>query len=248
VTRAELARLQDDVLRSLSDPFAAAVEGIGGADAEHLALAGRLARAKRFAKIEAVLPRTCGALGDDLDDVAQAFARECPAVSSRNRVNALAFYRFLQRRARRGAGFPPYLLEVAFCELALGAVVTERAGDGPDWTTIAASTAIRRPANVRLRVCAFDVRHLFETGDASPPAVARVRPHLAFVADPPRGDPRVVELPEGVFSLLRSLRRWTALPRATNRSTAATVAMLERSGLLEVRARSRSRAAGTSSR
>jgi hypothetical protein len=107
--RPEVLELQASVLRAMSEPGSLGKEArraLGAPVVERLARVASLAEAKRRAKVEAAMPRTCAALGKGFAALAREFAASHPARSSRNRVNALSFYRFLRRRARTGPALP----------------------------------------------------------------------------------------------------------------------------------------------
>ena len=97
--------------------------------------------------------------------------------------------------------------------------------------------AIRRAPGVRLRVCRFNVRSLFQADDAVPAPVEEACTHLAIVADPPSGDPRIIELSARMFRFLCSVRRWRALAEVGDEGTTVLLQQLERSGLVEIAGR-----------
>ena len=110
MTRTELLTLQASLLRALSAPSEHRPPGI---DPSRLELVGQLAHAKRLAKVEAVLPRTCRALGAALPALTREFALAHTAEDFRSRADARAFYRFLRRRFRRCRLPVPHLWDLA---------------------------------------------------------------------------------------------------------------------------------------
>jgi uncharacterized protein len=233
--RREVLELQDTVLRAMSEPSTLGDDARGALGAgvvERLALVGELAEAKRLAKIEAVLPLTCSAFGATYARLAREFSASHPARSSRNRANALSFYRFLRRRARTTSRIPRYIVELASCELALTARVSGRAVRGPEWSRTEAGIAVRRAPGARVRTYVWDIRPLLEGArDAS---VERRTIRVAIVADPVRGEPRVLGLPERTFELLRALRGWTPLGAPDAMASLPTLHELAALGLIEI--------------
>ena len=235
VARQRILDGQEAMLRALSDP---ALLGKGSAaapetpDADRHAVVARLAHAKRMAKIRTALPRTCAALGDAFDPAARDFARAYPPRSASTFANALQFYRFLAHRWNRRAASPPYLRDLVACEIALAALAPrERAerGGAPSGRLM-----VRRAPGVRLRACAFDVRALFDPGSGENAALAERAAHVAIVADPAAGEPRLIGISAGLFGLLRSLSRWTVLPASAGGETSALVRRLESAQLVEL--------------
>jgi hypothetical protein len=223
--RDEVLVQQEEIIRALSG------EGrFVGVDVGSVAFVRDLARAKRLAKIESVLPRTCRALGGEYARLGADFAGATPPTSFRSRADALAFYLFLRRRRVAAA-----LIELAYCELALSAVegrVSEERPRAADQSTGAAT--IRRAPGVRLRRCRFNVRPCFEEHGTDLPLPLPAPIHLAIVADPPEGAPRIAQLSQGLFDLLRRLRTWNALPWPADEETTQLLSQLQRGGLLEI--------------
>jgi hypothetical protein len=226
VKRDELLAFQERVIHALSGE-----ESIAGVDPARVGLVRDLAKAKRIAKIDSVLPRTCRLLGDDFSRLTSDFVNATPPKSFRSRADGLAFYRFLARR-----GVSAELLDLTYCELAISAMKTPSSHSRPEALSRAprGSVAIRRAANVRLRRCRFDVRVFFE-GDATPMAPIRSPSpiHVAIVADPLADAPRISQLSAGLFDLLRSLRTWHVLPGIADQDTKQFIDQLQQRGFLE---------------
>jgi uncharacterized protein (UPF0276 family) len=233
--RREVLELEDAVLRAMSEPGALGEDArseLGPGVVERLALVGELAAAKRLAKIEAALPLTCAALGAAYAELAREFAADHPARSSRNRANALSFYRFLRRRARTTSRLPRHVVDLASCELALTARVGARTMRGPEWRRSAAGIAVRRAPGARVRTYAWNIRPLLEGArDAS---VERRRIRVAIVADPVHGEPRVLGLSEKAYELLRTLRGWTPLEAPDDVASLPTLRELATLGVIEI--------------
>ena len=143
--RDELLAFQEHVIHALSGE-----NPIAGIDPGRLELVRDLAKAKRIAKVESVLPRTCNALGGEFSRLSNDFVQATPPRSFRSRADGLAFYRFL---ARRGAA--PGILELAYCELAITALRTPSSREQPGFLSSVdgGTIAIRRAPGVRLRTC-----------------------------------------------------------------------------------------------
>jgi hypothetical protein len=226
VTRDELLARQERVIHAL-----AADGALSGIDPSRVDLVRTLARTKRIAKIESVLPRTCRALGGEFPRLSAEFVHAMAPTSFRSRADGLAFYRFLGRRRA-----DPALLDLAYCELALSALRTPSSRKAPVREGGTPGTVvIRRAPSVRLRVRQFDVRAFFEDAAAEVPAALQRSPvHLAFVPDPPAGTPRITQLSPGLFEFLRALRVWRPLPDATDQDGRRLLEDLEQRGLLEI--------------
>ena len=107
-------------------------------------------------------------------------------------------------------------------------MLADAAAPEDDETADAARPAIRRHRGVVLLRTAFDVRSVFEDGDATP-AERDTCLAVAWVS----GGPHVLELTPEVFGLLAALQRWTALDGLPE--AGQLVDDLTRSGLLELR-------------
>jgi hypothetical protein len=244
MSRADLLAFQESVLR--------AVDGGGrppspqpqtrGIDPAKLRLVGMLVEAKRVAKIEAVLPRTGAHLGPDFMKLARQFARSHPATSFRSWAEAARFYQFLRRRRPPCLRRKPYLLDLAHCELALSMISRPALRDrAPRWRSPAHDLAVRRQPGLRLHVCRFDVRRLLEDTPRTAARIPAVPTHLAILADPPVGEPRLVQVSPDLHEFLRSLGDWTYFERGADPTTTDFLGKLEQLGLVQQRARRGSR-------
>jgi hypothetical protein len=180
-----------------------------GIDPVLLHFEARFSYDKRMEKISAAFPRTLEILGD-APRVLRLFAEACPPTDIGRLANARQFHAFLSGRWRRKAPKPPYVRDVARCELACAEVRAQRpedaegadAGDGR-----AASPGIRRhPGAVILR-CRFDVRPIFETGAAAP-IPSRRDTRLAVTMPSGAEQPLVFEIPPIIFDLVAALDDW----------------------------------------
>jgi len=210
-----------------------------GIDPHLLHLEAQFSYDKRMAKITGAFPRTFAMLGDDLDELLREFVDTCPPVEISRIVNARQFHDFLVTRWRRSPPAPPFLPDVAACELACGSVVTahdaQAAPAGPPDPGARAGSIRRHPGIVLLR-CAYDVRPIFEgPGEDIEPAL-RDTP-LAVAVPVGEAGPRIAELPPVVFDLLASLDEWTD-PSAFADTAEAEELLIDLidHGLVEVRA------------
>src|SRR5262245_59134969 len=207
-----------------------------GLDLSLLVVEARFGYAKRMEKITAVLPKTFELLGACRDEIVRDFIASCPPATISRLDNARQFHGYLTERWRREAPEPPYLCDVAACELAYAAAdadlgePAQRANAGPEH-------AIRRSSSAILVRCAYDVRSVFEMGMDK--AVPTKRETLLVVALPAgaAADPRIVEVPAAVFDLLAALDEWTEPPAlAGSADLQRLLADLVEHGLIEVRA------------
>jgi hypothetical protein len=228
--RDELLALQESLIHGVSGEAEPAE-----IDPTRLEFVRDLARAKRIAKIASVLPRTCRALGEQFSRLASDFVNAHPARNFRSRADGLAFYLFLRRRRTK-----PCLLDLAYCELALSALWTHVPGEQPAPGVEAKDgmVVLRRAIGVRLRACKFNVRAFFESdGLETPATIPETQTHLAIIADPLTGAPRMVQLSPSSFDFLRALRTWRVLPEVTDEDTKALLDQLHQRGLLEIAGR-----------
>jgi len=187
-------------------------------------------------KIRAVLPRTFELLGSSEAAVVRAFVEACPPTSLSRLENARQFRGFLASRWRREAPDPPYICDVAACEMACAEVDADPQGWKSDHITSAERrSGIRRSQNILLLRCAYDVRPIFETGPRIAAPVERDTPLV--VASPPDADgPQVFEVVPAIFDLLSGLDDWSD-PRelGADRELGPLLADLTASGFIEAR-------------
>lgn len=183
-------------------------QGLSGLDRRLLHLEARFSYEKRMEKIAGVFARTLGLLGDDVGRIIRDFVATCPPVDISRLANARQFHDFLLARWRAAPPMPPYLPDVAACELACAAVRVETADRLAAKASGELRTAIRRCSHVVLRRCAYDVRSIFEEhpGDATP--TKRDTP-LAISMPAAAHRPSVFEVLPVVFDLLSVLDDWS---------------------------------------
>jgi len=225
-----LLERQQALLSYLTSPAAIFGAGPGrvdtrlaGIDRRRLHLEARFSHDKRMEKIRGILPKTFDLLGANLSRVMRDFAAACPPDDISRIHNARQFQHYLRRRWERRSARRPYLADVAACELAL-AEARSFAEDHvtPIRPAAARLTRVRRRPGVLLVRCRYDVRPVFEGGNAR---IAR-RPTFLAVAVPPGAiQPAVAELAAPVFKLLATLD--TPHPRAGIGHTKDAEALIE---------------------
>jgi hypothetical protein len=193
---------------------------IAGIDCALLRLEARFSHQKRMEKIAAAFPQTFKLLGPGFDRIAREFVESCPPIEIDRLTNARQFHCFLMRRWPQARPEPPYLLDVAGCELACAEVRNAQPFEplpGRDYGIARPSAicgpAIRRHPAMRLLLCAYDVRPLFEAKGIDEPTVRppkRDTP-LAIVLPPNAEHLQVLELLPAVYELLVTVQDWTDL-------------------------------------
>jgi hypothetical protein len=198
-----------------------------------LHLEARFSHEKRMQKIEWVLPRTADLLGSVKAAIIRDFVEACPPVSIRRLENARQFHGFLSARWLVEAPEPPYLPDVAACELAYASV-----RDGEKQASKArehpAPVGIRRHPSVILLRCSYDVRSVLE-GRAGEAPLARRETPLAVSMPNGAEHPIVSELSPELFDLLEMFDDFVDLEAFSNlREVNELIADLTCRGLLEV--------------
>jgi hypothetical protein len=216
-------------------PSASLDRGRLGIDAGLLRLEARFSHEKRMEKIEWVLPRTLDLIGTAKAAILRDFIDACPPMSISWLGNARQFHDFLLQRWLVETPEPPYLPEVAACELAYADIhgSEKPAFDGGE---LAAVSRIRRHPSAILVRCRHDVRQILEGRVGEAPAAERDTP-LAISMPPGAEHPIVSELSPDLFELIELLddfvdrAAFSEVPGASE-----LIADLARRGLLEVRA------------
>lgn len=214
-------------------PVLPADHDLHGVDIGRVCLEARFSFDKRLAKISSVFPRTFAIFTGDWAPVLREFVGAQPPVDIGRLSNAQQFFDFLSRRLDNAQMEPPWLLDVAACELACAQVrahaeVAESAAD-------IVSGAVRcRPGAVLLR-CTHDVRSVFE--DRAGDGAGVKRPTLLVIFIPPQVDRvQICDVGREVFDLLSACRQWTdPATLGLVRGSDELVSDLAGRGLLEVR-------------
>ncbi len=210
-------------------PLDPALQGI---DPALLRLEARFSHEKRLEKIAAVFRRTFELIGARRDALVREFVEACPPADIDRLVNARQLHDFLSARWQHEPPMPPYLPDVAACELAL-ATARVAANDGVpgEWPAGEESARMRRAPAVVLHRSAYDVRPIFEDAAGIAAPAQRDTP-LAIVPQALAGEPAIFELAPAVFDLLAALDDWT--DRAAFAGEAdELIADLARAGLVE---------------
>jgi hypothetical protein len=216
------------------DPDAPLAPALHDIDLSLLRLEAQFSYAKRMEKIRAVFPKTFGLLGSREAAIVRAFVEMCPPRTISRLDNARQFHRFLSSRWMRAPLDPPYISDVAACELACAELDAD--GDKPSSAgSEDGRSGIRRSPDVVLRRCGYDVRPIFETGTDQVTPVERDTP-LVFAQPPGADSPQVFEVIPAVFDLLAALDDWTdAAGLDAGPDFAKLLADLAAHGLIEVR-------------
>jgi hypothetical protein len=193
---------------SRDSPLAPALQGI---DSGLLRLEAHFSHAKRIEKITAVLPKTFELMGAGQAQIVREFVETCPPASISRLENARQFHGFLSARRMREDPDPPYICDVAACELACAEVDADDEDRGlplDNEGRDASRRGIRRCPAVVLLCCAYDIRPIFEAGLGQ---VAPARRETRLVVALPHGAdrPQVFEVPPAVSDLLAALDDWT---------------------------------------
>ena len=224
-------------------PVDPALEGF---DRGLLRLEARFSYEKRMDKIARVFPRTFSLLASDSAAIVRAFVEAYPPLETSRLDNGSEFYDFLCERWRSVPPDPPYLRDVAACELAclrsrVGGVEQRREPPqcGKPQTREALPSSVRRCRGFTLLRCAYDIRSIFE-GDGAVAAngIAPAKRELSLVIGVLPGDdqPQVFEIPDVAFDLLAELDEWTdAAAFATSPDVNQLIAELLEHGLVEIR-------------
>jgi hypothetical protein len=204
-----------------------------GLDGGLLHLEARFSHEKRMAKIEWALSITFDLLGNAKAAIVRDFVEACPPASISRLENARQFHDFLSARWLREAPEPPYLPDVAACELAYASV---RSSDKQGFEGGADATlgGIRRHRSVILVRCSYDVRSILE-GRVGEAAVAKRDTPLAVSMPAGAEHPLVSELSPELFDLLEMLDDFVDLDTFSNLpEVSELIADLTGRGLLEV--------------
>jgi len=196
------------------------VPHLQGFDLAPLRLEACFSHEKRMEKIAAAFPRTFALLGGDKATLIQNFVAACPSVDIRRIENARQFYDFLRARWEATPPQPPYLHDVAACELAMARL--RMRGKAQPSQPVAGGRArrFRRNRDAVFLPCTYDIRSIFEGGAGESHAsgehvseaseAPRRRDLMLAILMPPGTDqPAIFEVPAPVYALLVELDTWT---------------------------------------
>jgi hypothetical protein len=195
-------------------------------------LEARFSHEKRMAKIEWVLSSTFDLLGNAKAAIIRDFVEACPPASISRLENARQFHDFLSARWLDQAPDPPYLPDVAACELAYASA---RGSESQRFERYddAALGGIRRHPSVVLVRCSYDVRSILE-GRVGEATVAERDTPLAVSLPAGAEHPIVSELSPELFDLLEVFDDFVELDAFSNLpEVSELIADLTGRGLLE---------------
>jgi hypothetical protein len=238
---ASLLQRQIDLLKYLTSADAIfgesadalSVPHLQGFDLAPLRLEARFSHEKRMEKIIATFPRTFQLLGGDQATIVRDFVAACPSVDIRRIENARQFYDFVCARWEVKSPQPPYLRDVASCELAMAGLRIKQKARPSLPTAAGRAVRFRRNRDAMFLPCAYDIRLIFEGGPGGPPQRRDVM--LAILVPPGASQAAIFEVPRPVYGLLAELDDWT--DRAALGAMAGLdelVSDLAEHGLLEV--------------
>jgi hypothetical protein len=215
VMPASLLQRQIDLLEYLTSADAIfgesadapSVPHLQGFDLAPLRLEARFSHEKRMEKIIAAFPRTFELLGGDQATVVRDFVAACPSVDIRRIENARQFYDFVCARWEAKPPQPPYLRDVASCELAMTRLRIKHKARPAQPVAAGRAIRFRRDRDAVFLPCAYDIRPVFEGGPGEAPQRRDVM--LAILVPPGSGQPAVFEVPAPVYGLLVELDNWT---------------------------------------
>jgi hypothetical protein len=215
VMPARLLQRQISLLEYLTSADAIFGEGIDappmphlqGFDLAPLRLEACFSHEKRMEKIIAAFPRTFDLLGDDQAAVVRDFVAACPSVDIRRIENARQFYYFVCARWETTPPQPPYLRDVASCELAIATIRIKHKARPSQPVAAGHTMRFRRNRDAVFLPCAYDIRPIFEGGASEAPALRDVM--LAILIPPGNDEPTIFEVPASVYGLLVELDTWT---------------------------------------
>jgi hypothetical protein len=176
-------------------------------DQAQLRLEASFSHEKRMQKIMAAFPRTFDLLGGDHAIVVRDFVAACPSVDIRRIANARQFYDFVCARWEATPPQPPYLPDVASCELALASLRSKRKAQLLLPMAARRAMRFRRNRDAIFLPCAYDIRPIFEGGASEAPQLRDVM--LAILIPPCADQPAIFEVPASVYGLLVELDTWT---------------------------------------
>jgi hypothetical protein len=184
-------------------PFVPYLQGF---DPAPLRLEARFSHEKRMEKIIAAFPRTFELLSGDQATVVRDFVVSCPSVDIRRIENVRQFYDFVCARWLATPPQPPYLRDVASCELAMAGLRSKHKARPSQPVAAGRAMRFRRNCDAVFLPCAYDVRSLFEDGSEAP---QRRDVMLAILVPPGTEQPAIFEVHASLYGLLVELDDWT---------------------------------------
>jgi hypothetical protein len=176
-------------------------------DQAQLRLEASFSHEKRMQKIIAAFPRTFELLDMDQATAVRDFVAACPSVDIRRIANARQFYDFVCARWEATPPQPPYLRDVASCELALARLRINGKAQLAQPVFARRPMRFRRNRDAVFLPCAYDIRPIFEGDTSESPERRDVM--LAILIPPRSEQPQIFEVPASVYALLVELDTWT---------------------------------------
>jgi hypothetical protein len=248
----ELFELQSALVTCLTDPDAfsqfqagaVAWKKLSFLDTGVMELMALSYQGKRLDKIRKVLPRTMAYLAPEMSELTSEFMRHHPPLSADSYKNGCQFYSLLQRRWRTRLPSPPFLPDLAYCELAkIGLERRTVSGGrcvltGPTPTKKGA-VMIRCRSGVRLRQCEYDIQPLLNSDGHNAAAILREPVYIVFSQPLALSSGKMFRVDHGLFVLLNQLKNWTQIslandPRVKNKNI-TFIRHMEELGFVEAR-------------
>ena len=209
-------------------------DALRGIDPRLLHLQASISHQKRVKKISVIFPRTTALLTDRVAETLRDFADVCPSMPAGFIENGRQFCDFLSLRRQAGTLRPPYLHEVAACELAMAQARAFVADEKAETSAKSLSNSKRRAPGVVLLRCVYDIQPIM-TNAQNAEVVERDTP-LAIVRPIGAEHAAIFELAPAVFNLLASLTDWAPVaPSFAMLASRALTHDLVECGLMEVR-------------
>jgi hypothetical protein len=212
------------------------------AEPKIMEMVAMLALGKRIRKVMNILPRTFTFLNCDVKHLAIAFAGRHPPISAESYFNACQFYHFLRRQWIAEPPTPPFLPDLAYCELA--AIGVGRRAKPQRVPVLSSSPLdlrpfqIRRAPAVHFRRCQYDIEPLL-SGASTDIAEVEKGPVYVILSRPLyAARPRLFPVDEALFELMSNLGSWIVQdpqPLRNNQRILDFYRNMENHGFIEVR-------------
>jgi len=134
-------------------------------------------------------------------------SRLAPSVDIRRIENARQFYDFACARWETTPPPPPYLRDVASCELAIATIRIKHKARPSQPLAAGHTMRFRRNRDAVFLPCTYDIRPIFEGRVTDAPERRDVM--LAILIPPGNDQPAIFEVPASVYGLLVELDTWT---------------------------------------
>jgi hypothetical protein len=247
----DLLELQTALVTCLTDPSAlsefrsgaAAWKSLSFLDPDLMEIMSSFYRSKRLDKLTKVFPKTLAYLASEMGELIPEFMKRHAPVNADSYTNGCQFYGFLRRWWRTHPPNPPFLPDLAYCELARIGLELQAQPGGPAVLTIDSPLwrrpiMIRRRRGIRLYLSQYDIQPLFDPGwsdgadiPLQPVYIVLSRPLVSLSG-------KVYCVDQELFVLIRGLRNWTKVSLSGDlrhsEQSVALLGRLEELGFLEV--------------